>query len=1026
MLRLLLAGALIWAGLAALFRSDPGRGLLVRVINSVAGERVQLAGAYGEWPFRGGFHRVAVADAQGPWLVLSNVSWQVQAREVLGPPYRVRRVAAEAVDWLRLPRSSTTNKTSRPPRLLVETLRVEHFRPATNLVAGVYLDLVVQGGVEHTAAGWLVLLDARAADGTDGVEAVLRTGDRFALALRLNESSGGVVTRRWLPALSGLQADFFAQRAPAGWQGSLRAEAGTQGVVRVGWQRDTNKVWDLCLGAQQVGGEVLGQPWRLDSAVLRWIPAERRGRFQVAARLGGEPVWAESALIRRPEGINLPNLLLTARGVRARVSVQREGEWQGDGRVALQSGGALAHWLGGRADVEGRLRFDWAGRRFHVDGTFPDVQTAAGRWSGVDVSVQSEDGTTMAVEGGWATFTRGAEAWLEQVHVRGSLQAQRPGWRVALDRLVARVGQAELNLQAPMEVTAGPAGLTWTATRIAVGAGEVNTSGTLHSNLQAMISWTNLPLAVLLHEHGAGLDGRLDGRLELLGTRPAPELCGHLLASDVRVRQVNTGIELSPAAARLDIAAGAGRAAVELNWSGWSEQPLRARAEGPLSWSWQPWRLEVPRDQPGHGMVRGALDLARLERVFDLRGARIRGQLAGALDLSGTLDNPVMEGRLSVADGQVDIPETGTALRDIQLVLEGDRERLLVRRGSAGDGAAGRLGLEGSVLFDPVRHFPVQARLSIQRAELWRRGGSRAVVDGALDLKGDLQRLTLSGQLQAPVVQVKLGRRKPSIPRLPVTGLAEAPARSQATRAESGQATRVKLDVGLKVPRTAEISGRGLEANWMADLHLGGRLGAPQLSGSVQAKRGYFLFMGRRFDIESAWVGLDGRQPPQPTMNLLANCRARDMTARLHVSGPVLEPVLELTSDPAYPTDEVLSRLLFGKSADSISAFQAVSLAHGLNVLRGRGSSMDVLDRSQSLLRVDQLELRQDAEQGTVSSVSVGKYIGRRVFVQGETALDGSGDLIAVEVDLAPSLTLQTETSPGIREGIGLKWRRDY
>lgn len=46
--------------------------------------------------------------------------------------------------------------------------------------------------------------------------------------------------------------------------------------------------------------------------------------------------------------------------------------------------------------------------------------------------------------------------------------------------------------------------------------------------------------------------------------------------------------------------------------------------------------------------------------------------------------------------------------------------------------------------------------------------------------------------------------------------------------------------------------------------------------------------------------------------------------------------------------------------------------------------------------------------------------------MQGETALDGSGDVIAVEVDLAPSLTLQTEASPGIREGIGLKWRRDY
>lgn len=86
------------------------------------------------------------------------------------------------------------------------------------------------------------------------------------------------------------------------------------------------------------------------------------------------------------------------------------------------------------------------------------------------------------------------------------------------------------------------------------------------------------------------------------------------------------------------------------------------------------------------------------------------------------------------------------------------------------------------------------------------------------------------------------------------------------------------------------------------------------------------------------------------------------MLARLHASRPIRELLLELTSDPAYPTDEVLSRLLFGKSADSISAFQAVRLAHGLNVLRGKGTTLDMLDRGQSLLRVDQLDLRQDAD----------------------------------------------------------------
>jgi hypothetical protein len=1024
--RIVFVLAFVWLAFTAVFRSNQGRALLVRVIHAAAGERVQVTGAFGDWPFRGGLASLVVADRRGPWLVVSNVTWRIHARDLMQRPLRVRELQADAVELLRLPERTLEPRVSSMPPLRIDALRVGVFHPATNLLAGAAVKLDVVAGVEHGSDGWLVLADGREAASGASVSAVLRTGLRPVVSVQVHEPGGGPISHRLKRGTAGFSATLWAEREWVGWRGSLVFDAGTQGLVRAGWSRATNGVWEADVAAERLSWAVVGRTLELDAARLQWIPGERRGRYQVAARYAGEPVWAEGALTRRSGGLSLPNMLVTADGLRARMTLQRGEQWQGEGRITVHREAALARLLAGCWDAEGRVTLDWAGPRFHVAGNFPSLHTPAGECLDVNVDLQRAEAAVISLDAGVASVQRAGVAWVEDVHVRGAIEPKHPGWQLSLERAVARHGAVEANLREPFVVTSGPEGLVWSTARLSVASGEFTTHGTVGTNLQVFAECSALPLAGLVRSPSSGLEGVLTGRLAFQGTLESPELYGHLEGHDLRLRNPGAGVELTPAEASADLRVGHGRAGTELTWSGWSDDPMRAVGEGPVLWSLRPWRLSIPRDEPGRGSFRGTMDLARLERVFDLRGARVRGRLEAALDLSGTLDSPDIQGRLAVVEGQVDVPETGTALRDIQLELVGDRERLLIRKGSAHDGASGRLILEGSVLFDPDQSFPMAARLQLKQAALWQHGGSRAVLDGELDLLGTIRALTLRGQLQAPIVQVRLGHRRVSVPRLPIVDLDMENRNVLVVPPQETWGQRVKLEVGLSVPRTAEISGRGLEANWRAHLTVGGTLAAPQVSGSAQADRGYFLFMGRRFDLESTWVGLDGRRPPQPELNLLATSRSGEMLARLHASGPIREPLLELTSDPAYPTDEVLSRLLFGKSADSISAFQAVRLAHGLNVLRGKGTTLDMLDRGQSLLRVDQLDLRQDAEQGTVSSVSVGKYIGRRVFVQGETALDGSSDVIAVEVDLAPSLTLQTEASPGIREGIGLKWRRDY
>ena len=123
---------------------------------------------------------------------------------------------------------------------------------------------------------------------------------------------------------------------------------------------------------------------------------------------------------------------------------------------------------------------------------------------------------------------------------------------------------------------------------------------------------------------------------------------------------------------------------------------------------------------------------------------------------------------------------------------------------------------------------------------------------------------------------------------------------------------------------------------------------------------------------------------------------------------------------------EILSRILFGKPGDSVSPWQLAYLAYALDVIDGGGPILQKLDRGQDVLGFDQISLKQSEDESGLSAIQVGKQLSERVYLEGEVGFKDQPDVFAIEAELAPSLILRTETSPRMREGIGIYWRRDY
>ena len=124
--------------------------------------------------------------------------------------------------------------------------------------------------------------------------------------------------------------------------------------------------------------------------------------------------------------------------------------------------------------------------------------------------------------------------------------------------------------------------------------------------------------------------------------------------------------------------------------------------------------------------------------------------------------------------------------------------------------------------------------------------------------------------------------------------------------------------------------------------------------------------------------------------------------------GPVADPKLELSSQPTLPQDEILSRLLFGRSVARLTPVQGLRLAAAVDTLRGGGGLSDMLSALRKGLGVDTLDVAGGAT-AQESTAKAGKYVSDNVFVEVERGVaEGSGKA-RVQVELTPNLLPGTD-----------------
>ncbi|MCH8512497.1 MAG: translocation/assembly module TamB domain-containing protein [Kiritimatiellae bacterium] len=462
--------------------------------------------------------------------------------------------------------------------------------------------------------------------------------------------------------------------------------------------------------------------------------------------------------------------------------------------------------------------------------------------------------------------------------------------------------------------------------------------------------------------------------------------------------------------------------------------PVTLDLDIPAPLSLLPFSFQWPPEGPVDARLSANTDLAGLGSLFVLEVYhRLVGTLAADITLSGTFDDPRLEGSIRLDGGRYEHEISGTILSDIVLDVAAEREFLSLVNFSASDGAEGSVHASGRLQFKPGERYPFESTLTLNRFRLVHNDHAEAMGRGTVNWNGNVDESNLSGQVRVSPMTLNIPETLP--PRLYALEVVEVYGDEDVEEVVFEQEEeavsrpprhRVTFDLRIDAPDRVFVRGRGLDSEWSARIQVRGQTPEPTITGSLNIIRGRFSFFGKRLVLQRGIVTFDGAFPPEPLLDVEATLRSGGITAILRVQGPAADPEIELDSSPPMPQDEILARLLFGREAARITPWQAITLAQAVNKIRGGGSAFDLMGETRRVLRVDQVDVRTPDDEQDGTTVTVGKYISDRVYVELERNVAEESGRAGVEVELTPSLRLETQIGGNADSGIGIIWTRDF
>lgn len=409
------------------------------------------------------------------------------------------------------------------------------------------------------------------------------------------------------------------------------------------------------------------------------------------------------------------------------------------------------------------------------------------------------------------------------------------------------------------------------------------------------------------------------------------------------------------------------------------------------------------------------LDLPRIDflPLFTAEVTEAAGRISAEAGIGGTLADPAVNASLRLDDGRLHLMTPGLEIADIRARIDSpDGRGLSLEAEARSDQGRIRLDGEAELGADPLR---AELRLRGEDFQAANLPEVRAWISPDLEIR-IAESVQISGRVDVPRAIIEPQKFSGGD-----TG--EAAHADQIIVDADGEAVARGLPVNARVTvalgDSVSLSGYGLETR------LGGSITVIEEPNRVTRARGALELIdgrydayGQRLSIARGRIVYAGGPITEPGLDFEAVRTPRqDIRVGIRVRGTIEQPEFQLFSEPPMEQNAQLSWLVLGRAppeaggdAGEGDAMAAAALALGLS-----GGDW-VAQRLGGAIGVDEISVgTEDGEDGSQAQLTVGKYIGTRLYVAYGVSLFQPGHVFRMRYDVGRGFALQTET--GVESG---------
>ena len=378
------------------------------------------------------------------------------------------------------------------------------------------------------------------------------------------------------------------------------------------------------------------------------------------------------------------------------------------------------------------------------------------------------------------------------------------------------------------------------------------------------------------------------------------------------------------------------------------------------------------------------------------------GLLTANATISGTLAAPQIDGRVELANGELDSYRVNLALRELSLIADLASNGLNFRgTGRAGDGqlqADGRFTWSEGISRGNL-HLQGENLLVADLPEY------RVVASPNLRFVFEDKRVDVSGDVTIPSARIQPNQLSGAV------RVSDDARYTHETEAERAGRMIVHSEVRVNIGNDVRVDAFGLQGR------LSGGVGTRVHTGEIPVGRGElnvidgrYAAYGQKLAINKGQLLFEASPLDDPGLDIEARRKIETVTVGLNVRGTLQAPRLSFFSDPSMPQTQIVTYLLTGKSMDSVAGNDTATMTSARETLamQGGGLLASQIGRRLGLEEVG-VESSLASNGGANTALVLGKFLSPRLFISYGISLTESINTLKLRYTISDKWIFKTE-----------------